>query len=453
MRDRSPFATIPGIEAGAKIGRYECVRIAGEGGMARVWLARATAANGFDGFHESVALKEPLPVLAQDPEFRAQFLEEARIACAIQHPNVVQVLDLGEEAGVPYLVMEWVDGVSLQVLARQGWRRGSFPLPIALRIIGDLLAGLHAAHEQRDARGNVLDVVHRDVTPHNVLIARNGFAKIADFGIAKAVGRVSAPTALGTFKGKVEFAAPEQASGGKVDRRADLYSVAVILFQLTTGKHPYAGDNDAETLQRLIDGTPVPASSMAQGPYPAALERLLLKAMARAPSARFATAAEMAEALATIAKKDGLEATTADVAAYVEATIEGAKPVVADGAPAQETAPVPAVVVTTRGHRTRLRPFAVGAAIVAACAVIATAVVAKQHDAESHGGTPLAPAPVTDTMRAPSDPRAPATPDAVHAAAPPRAPASTPDAVRTAGGPRVLRPSPSSRSQATHSTR
>src|SRR6478752_2028350 len=244
--DGSPL--VPGY----RLDNYELLCPVAEGGMAQVWLARKT---GKHGFEKLVAIKTILPKYASDDRFQRMFLDEARIASRIAHPNVAHIFDLGEEHDVLYLAMEWVDGESISKLLRAVQRsKTSFPLGVALRILSDVCGGLSAAHELKDAEGAPLGVVHRDVSPQNILVTSRGVAKLIDFGVAKARDRVSGDTSTGLFKGKVQYMAPEQALGRPVDARADLWAVGAILYTFASGDPPFQGDNQVQTLYQLTTG-------------------------------------------------------------------------------------------------------------------------------------------------------------------------------------------------------
>lgn len=260
--------------------------------MASVWVAKL---RGKHGFEKMVALKTILPTLAEDQRFRRMFLDEAKIASGIEHVNVAQILDLGEQAGQLYLVMEWVDGDSLQELDRAAERAGvGLPIPVLIRVIADVCAGLHAAHELTDARGRSLNVVHRDVSPQNVLISAKGVVKVIDFGVVKARRRTTEETNTGTIKGKLQYMAPEQALGHRVDRRADVWAVGATLYRLLARRHVYGGTSPLSTFKRLTSSVP-PAPLPAH--VPVALSSIVLKALALDPERRFSTTAELGAAL------------------------------------------------------------------------------------------------------------------------------------------------------------
>jgi len=261
--------------------------------MAEVWAARL---HGTRGFQKVVAIKTILPGAIDDARMEQMFLAEAELASKIHHPNVVGTIDLGEHDGTLYLVMEWVDGESLNVLMSKAASQGGVPLPIGVNLIGQACQGLFAAHNLRDDEGHLLGVVHRDVSPHNLLVTFTGTAKVVDFGIAKATSLASS-TEVGEVKGKFAYMAPEQVRAQPVDARTDLFALGILLYQITTGKHPFRGENPGETLQNICaERGPTPPSAFLPD-YPAELESVVLKALAKNPDDRFATANEMLTAL------------------------------------------------------------------------------------------------------------------------------------------------------------
>ena len=215
-------------EAERRLDRFELIAELAAGGMATVYLARLSGAGGFQRF---VAIKRLHPHLANDQEFVQMFLDEARLAARLHHPNVVPILEIGESPQGYYLVMEYVEGDTLaRLLARAAGQGQRLPTPIALRILIDSMAGLHGAHELRDDRGSLLGLVHRDVSPQNVLVGIDGVSRITDFGVARAASRISA-TRVGQLKGKLAYMAPEQATGADIDRRADVFSAGVMIWE------------------------------------------------------------------------------------------------------------------------------------------------------------------------------------------------------------------------------
>jgi serine/threonine-protein kinase len=234
-----------------------------------------------------------LPTISDDPKFERMFLDEARIASKIRHNHVVEILDLGEQNSVLYLVMEWVDGESLSAIRRYAAEKGGVPIAVAVRIIADVCSGLHAAHELRDDEGQPIGLVHRDVSPQNILVGYDGVAKVLDFGVAKVAGRTTDTTNVGHARGKPPYMAPEQALGHPIDRRADVFSLGIVLYQLITGKHPFRGENDIATLHNIISDQPVISPKAFISNLPDGLERIMLSALERNPAKRFQSAREM----------------------------------------------------------------------------------------------------------------------------------------------------------------
>jgi serine/threonine-protein kinase len=298
------------LAPGYKLDRYELLCPIAEGGMASVWVARQ---RGKHGFEKLVAIKTILPIFASDTRFQAMFLDEARIASRISHVNVAQILDLGEEHDVLYLAMEYVDGDALSKLNHACQKEGSrIPPGILLRVLADTCAGLHEAHELVDG-GVRLEIVHRDVSPHNILINSRGVAKLIDFGIAKARSRAGGETNSGVLKGKIQYMAPEQALGRPVDRRADVWAVGVVLYYLLSGKPPYEAENQLATLHLLSSGRPpLPLPLTVHG----AISAVVRKALAYAPENRYQTAAELREALEKAMVEAKVTTTHEDVAAF-----------------------------------------------------------------------------------------------------------------------------------------
>jgi serine/threonine protein kinase len=304
------------LAPGQKLDRYELLTPIASGGMATVWLARL---QGKRGFEKLVAIKTIRTEFSDDPAFEEMFLDEARIASGIQHPNVAQITDLGEERGVLYIVMEWIDGESLAKLRKAALKRGvPIPLGVALRILADACAGLHAAHELRDAHGEPLGIVHRDISPHNILVSSTGVVKVIDFGIAKAKNRMAKDTGTGVVKGKVAYMAREQAMGGEVDRRVDTWAIGVCLYELIAGHLPFDGDNQLEIFQNVISLEKRP---MIEGATPAIIDDILDRALARMPEDRYRTAAALERALDEAILTLGLDGSTDAVADFVQANL------------------------------------------------------------------------------------------------------------------------------------
>jgi eukaryotic-like serine/threonine-protein kinase len=282
------------IGPGHVLGRYELLLPIASGGMAMVWAARL---KGSRGFQKIVAVKTMLPKLSEDEQFEQMFLDEASLASQIRHPHVVEILDLGEQQGILFLVMEWVDGVPLNQLMKAARPKGGVPIPVAVRIAIQACGGLQAAHELKDSEGKLVGLVHRDISPQNLLVTYDGVVKVVDFGVAKATALGGGATVAGQIKGKVAYMAPEQVKGGAIDRRVDLFAMGIVLYALTTGKHPFRRESEAATMYNICSPTPVMPPRKVIADYPAELELVILKSLSKDPARRYQTANEMLKAL------------------------------------------------------------------------------------------------------------------------------------------------------------
>ena len=297
-----------------RVDRYELVGEIASGGMATVYLARLTGVGGFQRF---VAMKRLHPHLATEKEFVEMFLDEARIAARIHHPNVVPILEVGASQAGYFLVMEFIEGDTLaRLLARSATGGKRLPVGIALRIALDVLAGLHAAHELRDDAGEPVQLVHRDVSPQNVLLGVDGIARITDFGVARAASRLTA-TRVGQLKGKIAYMAPEQAAGEEsIDRRADVFAAGIVVWEELAAKRLFKAENEAATLSRVMTEPVPPLTTIVPG-LSSALSAVVMRALERVPDARFATCAQFADALEAAATGKERIATPRELAAYV----------------------------------------------------------------------------------------------------------------------------------------
>ncbi len=278
---------------GRLVGRYVVHDRIAAGGMATVHLGRLLGAAGFS---RTVAIKRLHDGYAKDPEFVAMLLDEARLAATIRHPNVVPTLDVVAEGGELLVVMEYVEGDSLAHLAKVVLHRGQrIPPAFAAAIVAQALHGLHAAHEARDRNGEPLGIVHRDVSPQNILVGADGVARVLDFGIAKAASRATS-TEDGQLKGKTAYMAPEQLQHGSVDRRTDIFAAAVCLWELLASRRLFAADSPQETMARVLTADIDRPSKHGVDVSPA-LDAAVMRGLARDPERRFATAEEMAHAL------------------------------------------------------------------------------------------------------------------------------------------------------------
>lgn len=310
-------------------GRYVVGETIGRGGAATVHLGKPSG----DGRRGVVAIKRLHPHLAADPAFLAMMLDEARLLSRVRHPNVVATLDVVLQGGELYIVMEYVHGVTLgALLAKAHGKRARVPPGVACAIARDALLGLHAAHEATGPAGEPLGMVHRDVSPQNLLIAEDGVLKVVDFGIAKAEGRVQ-QTEDGSIKGKLGYMPPEQLFGDAIDRRADVYAMGVVLWETLVGQRLFAGENDAPALVKSLVAHVDPPSDRVPG-IDEALDDVALKALAHDRDLRFQTARAMADALA----EAHAPAKAAEVGAWVRSLVgealdeRGARLFVFDGA-------------------------------------------------------------------------------------------------------------------------
>jgi len=267
------------------IGKYKLLRLIASGGMAEVYLARQAGAAGFE---KLVCLKRILPHLARDRQFVEMFLNEARLAARLDHPNIVSIYDLGEANGNYFIAMEFIDGPSLRAVAKRARERGE-RLPIAemVKIVSMAAGGLHYAHDLADAEGKPLGLVHRDISPDNILVHRNGMAKVVDFGIAKAANS-SGRTRTGALKGKVAYMPPEQLRGDPLDRRADVFALGVVLYEMIAGRRPWEGDSDVSLIGQIMTEEPKPLSTL-RSDAPAGLTAVLDRALAKDREARYSS--------------------------------------------------------------------------------------------------------------------------------------------------------------------
>jgi hypothetical protein len=293
-----------------RLNKYRLLAPLARGGMAEVFLARA---DGIAGLDRLLVIKRILPELASETEFVRMFLDEARIAATLVHRHIVRVFEVDIADGQVFYVMEHLHGRDVASLLRRLAERGvRLPLAAAIAIASAVASGLHHAHERSSPDGTPLGIVHRDVAPGNVIVTFDGGVKLIDFGIAKAAGNLHR-TRFGLFKGKLPYASPEQCRCEPVDRRSDVFSLGVLLYELTTGERPFAGDSEAELLRQVSDAAVAPPRSRDPG-YPAELEAIAMTALAADPAARFATARALQRELAAFAGARGLDASPAALA-------------------------------------------------------------------------------------------------------------------------------------------
>lgn len=300
------------LAAGTRIGKYHLLQRLAVGGMAELYLA---CAEGLAGFQKVVVVKHVLPHLATDPEFVAMFLNEARIAATLAHPNIVHVTDIGEAAGDFFYTMEYVHGRNVRELLREGSKVGGIPLNVALTISIAAASALEHAHSACDTDGSPMGLIHRDVSPANILVSYEGTAKLTDFGIAKA-SQKSIETIGGGIKGKVGYMSPEQCRGETLDQRSDLFALGVVLFEVTTCQRLFFGDNDFAILNKVLKGQFDRPSDRIPD-YPPELEQIVLRALAPDPADRYGSAMELRQDLEGFVHEARLRTTPAVVAAWM----------------------------------------------------------------------------------------------------------------------------------------
>jgi len=406
------------------LGRYEIVGGLGHGGMATVYLARTA---GESGFHRLFAIKVLHPHLSEDTAFVTMLLDEARIAARLHHPNVVPIVDLGVQDGLHYVVMEYVEGCSMFALLAKS--RDARPPRLIVPLLLDALAGLHAAHELRGDDDEPLQLVHRDVSPQNVLVGVEGIGRLTDFGVARAEARINTTRpGHSQIKGKVGFLSPEQLRGQPIDRRSDVFSAGVMLWSALTGKRLFHDPaSDAATMTKTLT-MEVPKPSTVGLRPPVAFDDVCLRALERDPNKRFATALEMEDALRAAATAAGMLGTRQELAEWMtksfgdelaarraavrkatvpqdrvsasdvsSAAVSGMRmmPAVGSIVP-EESTPAAGVVAEPPSSR---KLIVAGAAAVGALAVLGV-VIALVVSRSSNGGAPAQTATSVATMRA-----------------------------------------------------
>ncbi len=297
-------------------GRFKLVRRIGRGGMGEVHLAQLESVPGV----RKLAAIKLVRAEGVSPGEQSALLHEARVVARLQHPHVVQLLDAGLDDGAPWIALEYVAGVSLREVLVAGAGGHLSPWLVA-RLLADACSGLHAVHEAKDEHGAPLDVVHRDVSPQNVLVSWDGVVKLADFGVARSTLQ-SGVTTAGTIKGKLAYMAPEQARGGRVDRRTDVFAVGVILWEALAERRLFVGENETETLARVLMGE-VPSLATVAPHVPEPLGVIAARALAHEPDARFATARDLQNALEAAMRDARVELGAREIAATLAHLLPG----------------------------------------------------------------------------------------------------------------------------------
>jgi serine/threonine protein kinase len=300
---------------GEQLGKYELIRKLASGGMAEVWLARAA---GPMGFSKKLVVKRILPHLSEDQAFIQMFLGEARLAAMLNHPNVVQIFDFGEADGTWFLAMEFIDGPTLRGLVKEGLKAGRYlPFAHVARFVAAAAEGLAYAHELADPdTGEPLNLVHRDISPDNVIVSRSGAVKVVDFGIAKAAGQGGHHTKTGSVKGKLAYMPPEQLGAEPLDRRADIYALGVVLYELLCGAKPHAAPSEAALMKAILYDPPTPIQAK-RPDVPEALQRVLERSLAKEREDRYATCAELQADLERFIQSSGEVVGAPQIAALI----------------------------------------------------------------------------------------------------------------------------------------
>ena len=305
----------------AKFGKYTLLRKLAVGGMAELFLAIQRSVAGFE---KLIVIKRILPAMNQDRAFIDMLLHEARIAATLSHPNIVQIFDVGQVDGIYFIAMEHVHGEDLRSIVRQMKKKAvnDFPLEHAISIVLGMCAGLAYAHDKRDLDGTALNIVHRDISPQNVVVTFSGDVKIVDFGIAKSDARLNnEDSKSGKLKGKVPYMSPEQARGEPIDWRSDIFAVGVMLFELTTGKRLFKGQSEFETL-KLICERDYPLPSQVREGYPIDLEYIVMKALSKDREKRYQSAREMQAALEEFVRRERIPVSTIALHHFMQSLFE-----------------------------------------------------------------------------------------------------------------------------------
>ncbi len=304
------------MDGAPRLGAYRLVRRLATGGMAELFLARAPAARGSE--ERLAVIKRILPQYADRDELIRMFFAEARLVAALRHPNIVRVHDIGEHDGLPFFTMEYVHGQDLREIVRAARRQQrAIPLEHALHIVMGVAAGLDHVHDHRGPDGRPLGIVHRDVSPSNVLVAYAGDVKIADFGIAKATADPDT-TLSGALQGKIPYVSPEQCRGEPVDRRSDVFCMGTLLWELTTGQRLFGGDNALAIMNRVAKAD-VPLPSAVRPGCPPQFEAIVMRALALEPDRRWASAQELRLALEGFVRQARLHVSPGRVGELVRA--------------------------------------------------------------------------------------------------------------------------------------
>jgi serine/threonine-protein kinase len=388
-------------------GKYRVLLELGEGGTARVYLA---VTSGVAGFNRLVVLKTLKQNLASEPEIQRMFMSEARLSARLNHENIVGVNEVFEQAGLPIIVMQYLEGQPFSLIIAKGGSR--LTLGMRLRVISDALSGLHYSHELTDYDGTPLNLVHRDMTPHNLFVTYDGRVKLLDFGIAK-IGAAPNQTETGVIKGKLRYMPPEQISGIEVDRRADIFAVGVMLWEAATGDRMWKDLPEVAVMHKVLNGE-IPTPSSINPECDAELERIVMKALAEKPEDRFSTALELQTEIDNYISRQRMSASEREIGRFVsevfaevrdetkrqiDSLLKEQSSMSQSGSDRVSFIAVPrlatTITATTQNFQKQRWPFAIAVALMLLVAFIGILAVRKKTD----NAAALAPPPV-QTARA-----------------------------------------------------
>ena len=394
--------------------KYEIIKRLAVGGMGEIFLALQ---RGFAGFDRLAIIKTLLPELAEQEGFIDQFLDEARVAATLNHPNIVCIYEVGLWDGIHFIAMEYINGESIARLKAAARKLGkAIPLPISARIVHDAALGLDFAHHAADPDGRLLNVVHRDVTPHNIMVRTDGVTKVVDFGVARASNR-STRTTSGTMKGKIPYMPPEQISCGELDGRTDQWALGVVLWELLTGQRLFKADTDVATIQHILHG-PLSAPSEVASEVPPELDAIVMRMLERKKEDRYLRLSEVADALRSYMDSTSRRSHEGEVAKFVQ-SVAGANidERVSDLTPAsknflgglQDSSGSRSAHARQAARQSSWLPWALGGAVAA---LAATAAVLLWQPWSPPVAVTRPPDKVVDTPKAPVEPPPKANPNA-----------------------------------------
>jgi serine/threonine protein kinase len=303
----------------SRIGRYEIVKLLAKGGMAEIYLAKSAGMHGFEAL--SVLKRLPPSCLLDNPNYATLFFDEARLVASLRHPNIAQVFDFGQDEDSYYFIMEYLDGLNLRQLIRKARKRGErVPMACAIQIVLGVAAGLHAAHETKGPEGQSLNIVHRDVSPTNIVVTAEGAIKVIDFGVAKST-RHRARTETGVVKGKYAYMSPEQCQAQPIDRRTDLFALGVVLYELMTGTRPHGKGAGPELLKHICEDD-APDPRIKNLDFPDEMAEILAKLLHRDAELRYQSARELHRDLSLFAARAQIMLSPYELATWVQGLIE-----------------------------------------------------------------------------------------------------------------------------------